>query len=82
MKKLTVVLQDEVYTAVKVEAARRSRLLKDIVAQALVEWLEVQEDLELTPLIAEARAEYEQEGGIPADEFFRQLKEERRRKSA
>ena len=78
MKKMTVLLNDELYTAAKVEAARRNRRLKDIVAEALHEWLEVQEDLELAPLLDEAMAEYEEKGGIELDEAFRQLDAERK----
>ncbi len=79
MKKMTVVFDDdELYTAVKVEAARRNRRLKEIVAEALREWLEVQEDLELAPLIEEAMAEYREKGGVEAEEFFRQLEAERK----
>ncbi len=62
MKKMTVVLDDDLYTAAKVEAARRNRPLKEIVAEALQEWLEVQEDLELGPLIDEARRELRDKG--------------------
>ena len=80
MKKLTVVLDDNLYIATKVEAARRSKALKEIVAEALQEWLEVQEDLELGPLLDEAVAEYEESGGIELDEAFRRL--EAGRKSA
>ena len=76
MKKMTVVLDDDLYTAAKVEAARRNRTLKEIVAEALQEWLEVQEDLELGPLIEEAMAEYREKGGIEAEKFFRELKAE------
>ncbi len=77
MKKMTVVLDDDLYTAAKVEAARRNRPLKEIVAEALQEWLDVQEDLELGPLIDEARRELRDKGGIEAEEFFRQLEAER-----
>ncbi len=77
MKKMTVVIDnDDLYTAIKVEAARRNRPLKEIVAEALREWLEVQEDLELGPIIEEAMAEYREKGGIEAEEFFRQLEAE------
>ena len=78
MKKMTVVLEDDLYTATKVEAARRNRSLREIVAEALQEWLETREDMELTPLIEEAMAEYREKGGVEAEEFFRQLKAERR----
>lgn len=76
MKKLTVMLDDNLYTATKVEAARRNRPLKEVVSQAIAEWLETQEDLELAPLIEEAIAEYKEKGGVDADEFFRHLEAE------
>jgi hypothetical protein len=73
-KRLTVVLEDdELYAAVTAEAARLNRPLKDIVAEALREWLEALEDAELIPLVEEARADWEKYGGIEATEFFRQL---------
>ncbi len=75
---MTVVLEDDLYTATKIEAARRNRSLREIVAEALQEWLETQEDMELAPLIEEAMAEYREKGGVGAEEFFRQLKAERR----
>lgn len=78
MKKLTVVLDDNLYTATKVEAARRSKTLKEIVAEALQEWLEVQEDLELGTLAEEAMAEYREKGGIELGELVRQLEAERK----
>ena len=46
-KRMTVVFDDEeLYTAVKVEAARRNVPAKDIIAEAVREWFEFQEDLE------------------------------------
>ena len=67
MKKMTVVLEDDLYTATKVEAASRNRSLREIVAEALQEWLETREDMELAPLIEEAMAEYREKGGVEAE---------------
>ena len=78
VKKMTVLLEDELYTAAKVEAARLNRTLREVVAEALNGWLELQEDLEVAPLIEEAMAEYREKGGIEAGEFFRQLEAERK----
>jgi len=78
VKKMTVFLEDELYTAAKVEAARLNRTLREVVAEALEGWLELQEDLELAPLIEEAMAEYGEKGGTEAGEFFRQLEAERK----
>jgi len=82
-KKLTIVIDDEeLYAAVKAEAARLHRPLRVVVAEALQEWLEIQEDRELLPLVAEARADYEKHGGIEAGEFFRQLEAEQQSRSS
>ena len=44
-KRMTVIFEDEaLYTALKVEAARTGRHAKDIVAEAVREWLETGED--------------------------------------
>lgn len=76
MRRMTVLLEDdELYTAIKVEAARRNRPLKDLVAEALREWLEAQEDTELRAAIDSARAEWREQGGVEASEFFMQLRE-------
>jgi hypothetical protein len=74
---MTVVFDDEeLYTNLKVEAARRHCPAKDLVAEALREWLEAQEDFGLLPEIEAARAEWEEKGGIEAREFFQRLEEE------
>ena len=72
-KRMTVVFDDEeLYTAVKVEAARAGRPSKDIVAEAVREWLEAREDEELRAELEVARAEWEREGGVEISEFFGQ----------
>ena len=77
-KRMTIVFDDEeLYTAVKVEAARKGRHAKDIVAEAVREWLECREDEELSIGLDEAIKEWEREGGIEASEVFRRLKAER-----
>ena len=73
-KRMTVIFEDEaLYTALKVEAARKGRHAKDIVAEAVREWLETQEDENLRAGLDEARREWEQQGGLEAGEFFRDL---------
>ncbi len=68
---MTVIFEDEaLYTALKVEAARKGRHAKDIVAEAVREWLETLEDEELRAGLDEARREWEQQGGLEAGEFF------------
>ena len=74
-KRMTVIFEDEaLYTALKVEAARTGRHAKDIIAEAVAEWLEAREDEELQADLEEARNEWEQEGGMAASEFFSELK--------
>ena len=73
-KRMTVVFDDEdLYVALKVAAARGGRHAKDIVADAVREWLESQEDEELRSELDDARAEWEREGGIEADKLLDEL---------
>lgn len=73
-KRMTVVFDDEeLYTELKVAAARTGRHAKDIVAEAVREWLEVKEDEELRQDLGEARLEWENQGGAEAQEFFRRM---------
>ena len=73
-KRMTVIFEDEaLYTALKVEAARKGRHAKDIVAEAVREWLETKEDEELRDDLEEARHEWQREGGVEAGDFFRDL---------
>ena len=70
-KRMTVIFEDEaLYTALKVEAARKGRYAKDIVAEAVREWLEAKEDEKLQTELDEAREEWERGGGVEASEFF------------
>jgi predicted transcriptional regulator len=69
--KVTIDLDSELYRAVKVEAARTDRSVREIVDEALAGWLERTEDAEDAAAAAEALAEYEQDGGMAAEEFFR-----------
>jgi len=73
-KRMTVVFEDEsLYTAVKVQAARRHVAARDIVADALREWLQVQEDLEDVQIAEERIAEYERTGdAVDIDEILRE----------
>ena len=71
-KRMTVVFDDEgLYTALKVAAVRSGQHAKDIVAQAVRDWLQAREDEELQAGLAEARQEWERDGGRDAGEFFR-----------
>ena len=65
-RRMTVVFHDEdLYTSLKVEAARRHMAASEIIANAVREWLETCEDAELLPAIETARAEWMEKGGRP-----------------
>lgn len=65
-RKMTVVFHDEdLYTYLKVEAARRHTAASEIIADAVREWLESREDAELLPTIEAARTEWKERGGRP-----------------
>ena len=69
--KVTIDIDPELYRAVKVEAARADRSVREIVDESLRAWLERLEDAEDTASAVEALAEYERDSGVTADEFFR-----------
>ncbi|GEM_PF-387749 len=75
-RKMTVVFHnEELYTDLKVEAARRHMAASEIVAEAVQEWLDTKESEELLPLHLESIAEYEEKGGRPWEEVERELDE-------
>ena len=75
-KRMTVIFEDEeLYTELKVAAARKGRHAKDIVSEAVREWLEVQEDYELAADLEERRREGEREGTVDAFAYFAQLEQ-------
>ena len=75
-RKMTVVFHDEeLYTYLKVEAARRHMPASEIIADAVSEWLESREDAELLPVIDSARTEWKEKGGRPWSEAERELEE-------
>lgn len=69
--KVTIDIDPDLYRAVKVEAARADRSVREIVDQSLTAWLERLEDAEDAAAAADALAEYGRDGGVAADEFFR-----------
>jgi plasmid stability protein len=71
--KITLDLDADLYRAVKVEAARNDRSVRDVVAEALEHWLEQAEDAEDRASADAALEEYRREGGVAAEEFFRHL---------
>ena len=75
-RRMTVVFHDEeLYTYLKVEAARRHMPASNIIADAVREWLESREDAELLPVIETARAEWKEKGGRPWSEVEQELEE-------
>jgi len=75
-RKMTVVFHDEdLYTYLKVEAARRHIPASEIIADAVSEWLESREDAELLPVIEAAKTEWKEKGGRPWSEAERELAE-------
>jgi predicted transcriptional regulator len=71
--KTTLDISDELYRAIKVEAAHSDRSVRDIVEEALQQWLEAAEDAEDAAASDAALAEYERDGGIDAREVFGHL---------
>lgn len=69
--KVTIDLDPELYRALKVEAARADRSVREVVDEALAAWLERLEEDEDAAAAAVALAEYERDGGVAADDFFR-----------
>ena len=75
-RKMTVVFHNEdLYTYLKVEAARRHIPASEIIADAVSEWLESREDAELLPAIEAARTEWKEKGGRSWSESERELEE-------
>ena len=71
--KATFDVDPDVYRAIKVEAARSDRSVKEIVDEALRRWIETLEDEEDVAAGDAAMAEYERDGGIDAHEVFQRL---------
>ena len=71
--KVTIDLDPDLYRAVKVEAARSDRSVRDIVDAALEAWLEAEESREDRASAVEALAEYRRDGGLAAEEVFGSL---------
>ncbi len=75
-RKMTVVFHDEeLYTELKVEAARRHTAASEIITDAVRQWLENREDADLLPVIEAARAEWKQKGGRPWSDVEQEMEE-------
>lgn len=72
--KVTIAFRDdELYRSVKVAAARSGRQIRDVVEEALAEWLESRETVEDVALSREGIAAYERGEGIDANAFFERM---------
>ncbi len=81
-RKMTVVFHDEeLYTNLKVEAARRHSAASEIVTDAVRQWLENREDADLLSAVESAHAEWKQKGGRPWSEVEQQVDKAIRRRN-
>ena len=71
--KVTLDLDDDLYRAIKVEAARSDRSVRTIVDEALAAWLDAAEDSEDQESAVAALEEYRRDGGEAAEAFFGRL---------
>ncbi len=71
--KVTIDLSSDLYRAVKVEAARSDRSVREIVDEALEAWLSSAEDKEDRASAEAALAEYRRDGGQSVESFFGSL---------
>jgi len=71
--KATFDLDADLYRALKVEAARSDRSVRDVVEEALEAWLARAEELEDRASAGDALKEYQRDGGVSADEWFRHM---------
>jgi hypothetical protein len=76
--KVTVDLDQGLFRALKVEAARADRSVRDVLAEAIENWLERAEEAEDRASADEALAEYRRDGGEAAEAFFGTLAAETR----
>lgn len=76
--KVTLDLPDELYRALKVEAARSDRNVRDLATAAIEEWLDREEEAEDRASAQAALEEYRQSGGESAAAFFEHLAAEAR----
>ncbi len=75
-RKMTVVFHDEeLYTYLKVEAARRHTAASEIITDAVRQWLENREDADLLPVIEATRTEWKEKGGRPWSEVEQEMEE-------
>jgi hypothetical protein len=71
--KATFDLDGALYRAVRVEAARTDRSVRELVEEALTLWLERAEDAEDRESASAALEEYRRDGGEAAETWFGRL---------
>ena len=72
--KVTIAFRDdELYRSIKVIAARSGRQIRDVVEEALAEWLESRETAEDVAESREAIAAIDRGEGIDANAFFERM---------
>jgi plasmid stability protein len=71
--KVTIDLDAELYRAIKVEAARTDRSVREIVDEALEAWISATEASEDRVSAEAALIEYRRDGGVSAESFLRSL---------
>jgi plasmid stability protein len=71
--KVTIDLNAELYRAVKVEAARTDRSVREIVDEALEAWISATETDEDRASAEAALIEYRRDGGASVESFFGSL---------
>jgi hypothetical protein len=71
--KVTIDLDAVLYRAIKVEAARTDRSVRDVVDEALAAWLDATEEAEDRASAAAALEEYRRDGGEAAESFLGSL---------
>jgi plasmid stability protein len=68
--KATFDIDDDLYRGVKVEAARSDRSVRDVVEEALEQWLSRAEEAEDLASASAALEEYKRDGGVAAEDWF------------
>jgi len=76
--KVTIDLDADLYRAIKVEAARTDRSVREVVDEALAAWLDAEEASEDRASAEAALTEYRRDGGESAASFFETLAAETR----
>jgi hypothetical protein len=76
--KVTIDVDSDLYRAIKVEAARADRSVRELIEEALTAWLERAEDDEDRASATAALEEYRRDGGESAEAWFGQLAAETR----